>query len=125
MVIIIIARRVVITKMEHFPGDFNREYCAAMLIAREEELTNLTRKYFYDKIMSAVHNCDVEVVLDFDDKLWATNRAEILKELLERFTHLKVKIATGKCDVTKIVQIGSELPKNVKQIIIEFDVPRI
>ena len=108
--------------MEEFPEDLNRETCLKNLEKNQSEMLKEVRNNFYNTIKKSVENCDSYVKLEFPEKMWTENKIIIISELLQRFGVLKIKQQNTEHDVKKTLQIGvKDIPKNVTQVIIEFN----
>ena len=107
--------------MEDFPENFKRDNCFNQLTSNQEKMLKEVRKTFYDTIMKSIDNCDSHVKLDFPDKMWAENKTKLVGELLERFGQMKIVTSSTEHGVTKLIQIGKDIPKNVTRLIIEFN----
>ena len=107
--------------MEEFPEDLNMDICQKELEKNQSIMLKEVRKNFYHCIKKSVENCDSYVKLDFPEKMWSDNKVKLVGELLQRFGVLKIKQTNSEHDVRKTIQLGKEIPKNITQIIIEFN----
>ena len=106
--------------MEKFPDDFNRKTCNDILTKNQTELIKQVRKIFYDTITKAIDDCDQYVILTFPDKLWQEQRAELIKELLDRFGKIKLEMVNPQHSITKLINDANDIPKDVKKVTIKF-----
>ena len=107
--------------MDKFPDDLNRTLCMQKLERNQAQLLKSVRQTFYDIINKSIENCDLCVKLEFPEKLWKENRIIIIRELLGKFGQLKIKTISTVADVLKPITLNdTEIPGNVKLIIIEF-----
>ena len=108
------------TVMDKFPDGFTRQACMTLMENNQNELLKIIRQSFYDIISEGINKCEREIVVVFPDKLWYEHRRTITEELLMRFGKLRVKIINPQCEVTRLISDASDIPDNVKKIIIEF-----
>ena len=106
--------------MDKFPDNLTRQFCHDIIVRNQEELIKVTRKQFYEIIMNSVKNCDPEIILEFQDKLWHEHRITILKELWEKFGKVKIKTINSACDVTKTIINIDDTPTSIRKIIIDM-----
>ena len=108
--------------MEEFPEDLTRDTCLKNLEKNQSDMLKEVRGNFYNTVKKSVENCDSYVKLDFPEKMWPENKIKIIGELLQRFGILRIKQQNTEHDVKKTLQLGvKDIPKNVTQIIIEFN----
>ncbi len=106
--------------MDKFPDEFTRQKCHDIIKRNQLEMVKNTRKQFYDNICVAVQGCDVDVVLDFPEKLWQAHKVTLINELLERFERIKIRTSNPQCELTKPITSTEDLRLGIKKVIIEF-----
>lgn len=108
--------------MDKFPDTFNRKTCIEKMTVKQAELIKTTRKQFFDDVEKLTNECPVSMTLDFPERLWHEHKLTLIKELLEKFGKLKVKVINPQAEITKSISDINEAPTNIKKVIIEFPV---
>lgn len=106
--------------MEKFPENFNRKICMDVISKNQSDLIKKVRRDFYEKIMASTDTCEIDVKLDFPEKLWHEHKITLIKELIDKFGKIKVRTTNPQCEVLKLINDPEEIPRNAKQLIIEF-----
>lgn len=106
--------------MEKFPESFTKLFCDEIIQHKQKELLCENRLIFFNKIIEAANDCEEEVILSFDKKLWFVHRKELIRELLEKFGKLRLVTSNSQHTVIKIIDKMEEIPLDVNKINIEF-----
>lgn len=106
--------------MDSFPSNLTRKNCISLMEQKQLELTKVTRDDFYKIIMKGINDCEKEVTLRFNDKLWDNHRIKVAGELLEIFGEINISTIQNKCIVTKCTTDKNNLPDKIKEIRIQF-----
>jgi hypothetical protein len=108
--------------MDSYPDAFNRTSCIDIMTKQQALMIKETRQHFYDTIMRLTDKCESVMVLEFPDKLWFEHKHTLIKEILERFGKIKIKILSRPADATIPITNIELVPKDsgIKMIILEF-----
>jgi len=107
--------------MDNFPDELTLTMCMNIIAVNQNKLIKDIRQSFCEIVLSAVNDCEKNVVLEFPDKLWPEHRVTIAIELLERFGEIYITSKQGNVALsTKVVNDPKDIPKNIHQITLEF-----
>jgi len=106
--------------MDEFPPELTLQNCKKMLEENEKQLLKKNREILYNNIMDAINNCEKNVTLHFDKKLWQKYRKTITGELLAIYGEIKIITTQKKISITKLTTDIKDIPKNIEKIVIEL-----
>lgn len=106
--------------MDSFPADLDRATCMRTLEQNQSVLIKDVRKQFTTAITKALEHNEKTILLSFDEKLWDEHCRTIAKELLTLFGKFTAISNPGKYEVKVPLTSASEIPFNLKSIVIDF-----
>ena len=106
--------------MDKFPDTFTRKTCIDKMTVKQVSLLKQTRKDFVDQVEKFTEETNPIMTLEFPERLWHEHKLTLIRELLEKFGKLKVKVVNPQAEVTKSIADVNDAPTNIRKVIIEF-----
>ena len=106
--------------MDKFPDELSKINCLKIIEEKQKLMLKNIRAEFTEKIYKALENCDKDIILEFNDKMFSEHKITITEELLDKFGELYLVTVNDHNTIIKYTTNKKEIPTTLKKIKIKL-----